>query len=238
MTNLATDGYQVLHNIISTDEIVGMRDAITETMDRVAHSLRVPFEMSCFALGLEDRLGSVWRKDRTYAQALFRAVLADSHRDERINIMTCHPQLTSEIAELIAPLKRTGQTIRVRASTFAFSEAHTRWHQDVVKPSNIGCGTVRLACWIPLIDVDDKSGALEVMPGVWQGPLPHQGEPDGRFFIAPENLPVGERRTIPVRMGDVLVLDRFIPHRSLQVSRSLSRWSVVMWVKASPNDAG
>jgi len=44
MSSIATEGYQLLRNVIATDEIVGMRQAIAETMDRVAHSLRAPFE--------------------------------------------------------------------------------------------------------------------------------------------------------------------------------------------------
>jgi hypothetical protein len=35
-----------------------------------------------------------------------------------------------------------------------------------------------------------------------------------------------------MRAGDVLVLDRFVPHRSLPVRAGHVRWAIVMWVKA------
>jgi hypothetical protein len=45
-------------------------------------------------------------------------------------------------------------------------------------------------------------------------------------------LPDGERRVVPMRSGDVLLLDRFIPHRARPTRGLQGRWSVVMWVKA------
>jgi ectoine hydroxylase-related dioxygenase (phytanoyl-CoA dioxygenase family) len=235
MNNL---GYEILHNLFAAHEVDAMRTAISETMDRVARSLRAPFELSCPSFALEERLDAIWRKDRSYAHMLFRAALVDSQRDSRVEAIAAHPELTGRIAGLLSPLKRTGHTIRARASVPAFAEDRTRWHQDVVNPSSDGCGSVRLACWIPLMDVDEESGALEVMPGQWSNPLPHRGERDGRFFIPPENLPAGHRKTVCMQRGDVLVLDRFLPHRSLEVRNARARWTVVMWVKASERNAG
>jgi hypothetical protein len=37
--------------------------------------------------------------------------------------------------------------------------------------------------------------------------------------------------------GDVLVLDRFVPHRSLPVRTGQVRWAVVMWVKAVASES-
>jgi len=90
---------------------------------------------------------------------------------------------------------------------------------------------VRLACWIPLTDVDEHSGALELIPGTWIEPLPHCAD-ENNFFIQNEQLPASERLVVPLRRGDVLILDRFIPHRSLPVQQGWARWAVVMWVKA------
>jgi hypothetical protein len=38
---------------------------------------------------------------------------------------------------------------------------------------------------------------------------------------------------VPARRGDVVFLDRFVPHRALPVRHDCSRWAVVMWVKAA-----
>jgi ectoine hydroxylase-related dioxygenase (phytanoyl-CoA dioxygenase family) len=95
---------------------------------------------------------------------------------------------------------------------------------------------VRLACWIPLTDVDEQTGALEVIPGAWPEPLPHATNGAGQLHVDEDRLPLDARRAIPLLAGDVLVLDRFVPHRSLPVRAGCVRWAIVMWVKASPRE--
>src|SRR4030095_939186 len=109
--------------------------------------------------------------DLVYSLALFRTALADAQRDPRIESIAAHPRLTALTSELLAPLHRTGQTIRARAAVPAFSRTRRPCHQDVVKMTAAGCGTVRFACWMPLHDVDETNGALEVIPGRWLCPL-------------------------------------------------------------------
>ena len=102
-----------------------------------------------------------------------------------------------------------------------------------------------------MADVDEESGALEVISGTWTAPLPHVTNGAGQFHIPEEHLPVealaspksegaltsankaeGGRRAVPMLAGDVLLLDRFVPHRSLPVRAGRVRWAIVMWVKA------
>jgi ectoine hydroxylase-related dioxygenase (phytanoyl-CoA dioxygenase family) len=233
MSQLASQGYQILSNVLSADEISGMRAAITETIDRVASALRAPISMSCPEALFEDRIEQIAAQDRGYGFAIFRAVMADAQRDPRIEVIVDHPTLTANLSELLAPLTRTGQVIRPRASVAAFSKASHPWHQDVVRPSNTGCGSVRVACWIPLTEVDERSGSLEMIPGAWREPLPHEVRGDGVFGIKEDYLPQTERRRVPLKPGDVLVLDRFIPHRTLPVEHGKARWAVAMWVRAA-----
>ena len=84
---------------------------------------------------------------------------------------------------------------------------------------------------MPLANVGEEDGALEVAPGAWKGPLPH--ESDGGPIAIPESRLAGEKPVaVPVRRGDVLILDRFVPHRSKPVLSGKARWAFVMWVKA------
>jgi ectoine hydroxylase-related dioxygenase (phytanoyl-CoA dioxygenase family) len=234
MSTLTSQGYQVVRNVFTSEEILEFRAAITETIDRVARVLRAPFDASCPAAPLEERIDRIAAKDRVYSVALFRAALADCQRDPRIEAIARHSRLTAVTEELLAPMTRTGQTIRARAAIPALSSARSPWHQDVVRETDSGCGTVRFACWIPLDHVGETSGALEVIPGAWTRPLRHEKDPDGgRFSIGEDELPSGDRQVVPLRRGDVLVLDRFTPHRSLTIEGSRGRWAVVMWVKGA-----
>jgi len=232
MSSLVSEGYEVFRSVLSPGDIHSLRAAITETLDRVAAALRASGAASRPDAPLEERIDGIAQHDRAYAEALFRAALADSHRDPRIEALSRHSRLTPLIAGLLAPLSRTGQVIRPRATSSAFSSARHPWHQDVVRPSVSGCGSVRLACWMPLTAVDGETGALELILGRRTEPLPHYHHQDGVFAIADENLPRAPRRIIALCPGDVLVLDRYTPHRSLPLQHERARWAIAMWVKA------
>ena len=233
MSAVLQEGFKVLPGLLTRDEIDSLRHAIADAIDRVAHVMLTPFETSLPSAPLEERLERVAREDRAYASALLQVVMADAQRDARLTAMATHPSLAEAISAVLAPEIATGHVIRARAAIPAFSALISRWHQDVPQPeSATGCATVRLACWIPLSDVDEHSGALEVLPGAWEAPCPHVAGGDGHFAIPEEALPSGERRVMPMRSGDVLLLDRFIPHRARPTRGLQGRWSVVMWVKA------
>ncbi len=234
---LRGSGFLVLPGVLRTEELEDLRRAVRDAMDRAARALLAPFDASCPGEPLEDRLEKVSQKDRAYAGVLLQAVLADAQRHPRIAALQKHAELARRVEDLLHPLTVTGHVIRVRASLPSLTVHRSPWHQDVTdfpqdgtRPT--GCQTVRLACWMPLSDVDEDTGALEVLPGAWTKPLPHRPVGDGRFYIADEDLPAGPRRVVPVRRGDVLVLDRFLPHRALPVRHGRARWAVVMWVKA------
>jgi len=231
-SDLARHGYQILQNVFAPEAVCAFRAAITETIDRAAQAMRAPFAASYPDTPIEERLDRAATDDHVYSLALFRAALADAQRDPRIEAIASHPRLTALTSELLEPFKRTGQTIRARAAVPAFTRARSPWHQDVVRETQSGCGTVRFACWMPLHDVDASSGALEIIPGAWHGPFPHAEDHEaGRFYIPENDLPPAERKTVPVRCGDVLVIDRFLPHRSLPVEGQRARWAIVMWIK-------
>lgn len=233
MSALRQGGFEVLSGVFSLAEVESLRSAITDSIDRVARVMLTPFETSLPAVPLEERLERVARHDRAYASALLQVVMADAQRDERLTAIARHRPLADAINEVLAPDVPTGYVIRTRAAIPAFSARISPWHQDMPRPdSRSGCATVRVACWMPLADVDEHSGALEVLPGTWTAPCRHEAGDDGHFAIPAEALPRVEPRVVRMQAGDVLLLDRFVPHRARPASGLRGRWSVVMWVKA------
>jgi ectoine hydroxylase-related dioxygenase (phytanoyl-CoA dioxygenase family) len=227
------DGFQVLPGLFTQEEIGSLRSSIEDSIDRVARVMLTPFETSLPSLPLEERLERVARQDRAYASALLQVVMADAQRDARLTAVANHPLLTEAVNAVLTPDVPTGHVIRTRAAIPAFSSRISPWHQDVPRPeATTGCATVRVACWIPLSDVDEHTGALEVLPGAWDAPCRHEAGDDGHFGIPDEALPRCEPRVVPMRSGDVLLLDRFVPHRARPTRGLHGRWSVVMWVKA------
>ena len=232
MSVVLQEGYQVLPGLFTQEEIGSFRHAIADSIDRVARVMLTPFEASLPSARLEERLELVARHDRAYASALLQVVMADAQRDTRLTAVATHPLLTEAVSGVLRPEVATGHVIRTRAAIPAFRSRISRWHQDVPLPqAKSGCATVRVACWIPLSDVDESSGALEVLPGAWDGPCPHEADDDGHFGIPEEALTRCQARVVPMRSGDVLLLDRFLPHRARPTRGLQGRWSVVMWVK-------
>ena len=232
MSALNADGYEVLPALLSPADVDAMRSAIADGIDRIARALLTPFDTSRPGMPLEARLDAVARSDRAYAAALLQAVMADVQHDERIARLPRHPGVLRAVQAAVAPEVPTTFVIRPRAAIHAFMDRISPWHQDVVRPqASTGCARVRVACWIPLGDVDADNGALDVLPGRWDAPFAHTISPHGHFEISDPRFDSGNARVIPMRTGDVLLLDRFLPHRSRIVQEDRGRWSIVMWVK-------
>ena len=232
MSDLSRDGFQVLPGLLAPAEIGALRRAIEDSIDRVARVMLTPYETSCPATPLEERIERVARRDRAYASALLQVVMADAQHDARLTAVASHPSIRAAVSAVLAPDAPSGHVIRTRAAIPAFTSQISPWHQDVPRPhEETGRAMVRLACWIPLSDVDENTGALEVLPGAWKAPCRHELDENGHFGIPHEALPRGEPRVVPMRRGDALLLDRFVPHRARPTRGLQGRWSVVMWVK-------
>ena len=229
-------GYAMGHDIFSPAEIEQMRASICATIDRIAQGFLTPYETSCPGLPLEERLERVAQMDPAYAYALLHGVFADAQHDPRLSGLAYHARLMDRVKQLVAPKQVTGQVIRVRVNIPSFPQKRSPWHQDVTGQNDLGgnVSTVGLACWIPLVDATAANGTLEVLPGAYDQPYPHDQTDHGTFYIRDDCLPDTPPVTLPCPAGDVVFLDRFVPHRTLPNRTSTIRWNVVMWVKCQP----
>jgi hypothetical protein len=225
--SITSCGYAVGTGIFTPAEIHQMQTGITETINRIARGFITPYETSCPELPFTERLERVAQQDRAYAVALVHGVFADAHRDPRIAGLAEHPRLIDYVMRLVAPRQITGQVIRVRVNIPSFPQTQSPWHQDATDQRS----SIVLACWIPLVDATYANGTLEVLPGVYEKLYPHQQTADGKFTMSQQMLPDVPPLTLACPAGDVLFLDRFLPHRTLPNQTTTIRWSIVMWVK-------
>jgi hypothetical protein len=226
-------GYARGRDIFCPAEIQQLQASITDTTNRLARGFLTPYATSLPDLPFEERLEQVAHQDRAFAYALLHGIFADAHQDPRIAGLADHPRLLAHIQSFVAPRRIIGQIIRVRVNIPCFPQKRSPWHQDVTdhRGPDGGYSPVALACWIPLVDATVDNGTLEVIPGIYDAPYPHQQTEDGKIFIDPDLLPDTPRATLPCPAGDVLFLDRFLPHRTLPNQTARIRWTLVMWVK-------
>ena len=99
------------------------------------------------------------------------------------------------------------------------------WHQDagVMMPEAEGSDVV--TCWFPLAEAKVEHGCMEVLPGIVEtGYLRHQAA--GGTTIVPEEMPEIEPLALECKRGDVVLMNRFTPHRSTPNYSDQCRWSL------------
>lgn len=113
------------------------------------------------------------------------------------------------------------------------------WHQDagVMMPeaevSNI------VTCWLPLGDATIEMGCMQALPGVFkQGYLSHFKEEAATVTIRSEVLPSVEPMDLVCCKGDVVLLNKFTPHRSVPNVSEKCRWSLDLRYQTTGHHTG
>ena len=116
------------------------------------------------------------------------------------------------------------------------------WHQDSGYLAPDGQYTAQPACWIPLLDVNEEMGCLQVVRGGHMplGNTTHHVEKktgDSRswyLYIQEDDLPSGDIITCELKKGSVLFLHENLPHRGLWNRSNYVRWAIdVRWQRPS-----
>jgi len=86
-------------------------------------------------------------------------------------------------------------------------------------------GSDVITCWMPLQRATPEMGCMEVIPGIIEtGYLTHLKE--GGTTIDPDLLPEKEPLIMDCEQGDIVLMDRFTPHRSRPNISDACRWSL------------
>lgn len=108
------------------------------------------------------------------------------------------------------------------------------WHQDTAYLRPGAENTLQPTAWIPLLDVREEHGPIQVVRGGHRTGrvLQHHLEmtvghaKSWYLYIGEADLPPGEIVTCTMDKGDVLFLNQLIPHRSLENLSDVVRWSL------------
>ena len=92
------------------------------------------------------------------------------------------------------------------------------FHQDAVFTTQEAKGILQVTVWIPLVDVDEENGCLEVQPRVHQEQVV--------YWSYGKDLPQTEKIVLPMKKGDVLFMHKLTPHGSGPNKTDAVRWSM------------
>ncbi len=142
--------------------------------------------------------------------------------------ITCNPVQHARTKPPTAYEGRTGPSFHV-----------VPWHQDagVMMPeaevSNI------VTCWLPLGDATIEMGCMQALPGVFnRGYLSHFKEEAATVTIRPEVLPAVAPMDLVCYKGDVVLLNKFTPHRSVPNVSEKCRWSLDLRYQTTGHHTG
>ncbi|HIM12299.1 TPA: hypothetical protein EYM26_16065 [Candidatus Poribacteria bacterium] len=102
------------------------------------------------------------------------------------------------------------------------------WHQDSAYMPNTEHHT-HLSVWMPLVDVDHENGTLQFLPGSHKRGLRPHHRIEGEAFKSPTRDPIvgdAEVETLEMKVGDLVIFNNLVFHRSLMNQTQSIRWSV------------
>lgn len=109
------------------------------------------------------------------------------------------------------------------------NSAHTAfpWHQDSQYYGAASQHARIITVWIPLVDVDERNGCLQVMPGSWTwGLLAGKRGADMNMRTFENVAARGEPMALPMRKGDLFLFSNLTFHQSTLNLTEAVRWSI------------
>jgi len=111
------------------------------------------------------------------------------------------------------------------------------WHQDALLNVNSSDPSDLITVWVPLVEATVDNGCLEVVPHTSNiGHLKHDS--DDRCAIREENLPQTKRKALTCTERSIVLMHKYLPHRSTpNFSRGI-RWSIDIRYQKSGTPTG
>jgi len=158
-------------------------------------------------------------------EAMFRFLGNDKLMDVVENLVgpeiTCSPiqHLRAKLPNNLIQFKR-GDRDQLASRV---NENVAPWHQDIQVHLEEADPSFILTVWIPLCDTDERNGCLQIVPRIHKEQVVYWSE---GFGIADEAINEEDILSIPMKKGDVLLMHKLIPHRSIKNQTNTIRWSM------------
>ncbi len=237
------DGYLVLDQLLSEEELAPAREAMTQKVDQIAADLlqdgkitdplvNEPFKYRLAKLftGLTDadflKFGRGWR-DRLPGY---------------FDLMSI-PKIIDAVESLIGPEIFSNPVYNVRPKVPKVAAGAVPWHQDKSYWPDANSNPV-ITVWIPLIDSTHENGCLHIIPGTHRQRVIdfHRETYSGTGFLE-SNLEAVERESkkrpitaLPMRAGSAVLFNDRLLHSSTPNNSDHVRWSVDLRYQPTDQD--
>ena len=239
-----TSGVLIVKNVLHECELDPVIDELATWVDRRAGELHVagkiqnlypnaPFDTrfgllfeQCKEIG--DGLDISTSRGRAMFQFLHNKNLVDTVQSLVGPEITCNPIQHARTKPPTAYEGGAGPSFHV-----------VPWHQDagVMMPEAEASNIV--TCWLPLGDATVEMGCMQALPGVFNcGYLSHFKEEAATVTIRPEVLPSVKPMDLVCYKGDVVLLNKFTPHRSVPNVSDKCRWSLDLRYQTTGHHTG
>ena len=147
-----------------------------------------------------------------------------------------HSTILDIVASLLGPEITANGDYWLRFKMPTGDDSVFPWHQDSIyyngnaNPDQsvvLSEGSQILTAWIPMVDVDEKNGCLQIIPGSHKrGLRPAQRDENGRQVPIEDVETWADVKNIKMKVGDVCVFGNLTFHRSLANISDEIRWSI------------
>ena len=147
-----------------------------------------------------------------------------------------HSAILDIVASLLGPEITANGDYWLRFKMPTGDDSVFPWHQDSIyyngnaNPDQSVVLSERsqiLTVWIPMVDVDEKNGCLQIIPGSHKrGLRPAQRDENGRQVPIEDVETWAGIKNIKMKVGDVCIFGNLTFHRSLANISDEIRWSI------------
>ncbi|XP_034325415.2 phytanoyl-CoA dioxygenase domain-containing protein 1 [Magallana gigas] len=235
------DGYVMVENFFTKEELEPCRVAIEKFVDQLAQKLHGAGKIKDLykEYGFFERLSKIEEEFPGANIILHKyGVLPQAFK----NLWT-NDRLLNVVEQLIGPDIAGHPVWNLRTKTPQNEATTVPWHQDSAYLDRDSYTVLQPTAWIPLLDTDQQNGCMQVA---------HRGHKTGKvathqccygntWYVMLEEKEMAKSLgidlekdiiTCPVPYGGMLLLNNMIPHRSLPNLSKQIRWSLdLRWQK-------
>ena len=221
------DGYLLLPGLFTEADMQPVRLAIEDEVDRLADRFYREGKVSSrfadqpFNRRLVLLCESAQESVRIWELRTRAAVTPELYRLVR------HPGLLEMMTAILGPEVAWTGSFAVRVKLPESEVTAFPWHQDTQYYGNPTRHLHVISVWIPLVDVDERNGCLQLLPGSHRWGLLGGARDSERVVQMFEDVEQrGKPVVLPMRRGDALAFSNLTCHASTVNTTDEMRWSI------------